>query len=351
MAELEALEIDIPELDQSAMSAARKRQSILTKPPGSLGRLEELSVQLAGMRGHALPAIKRKAVVVMAGDHGVTQEGVSAYPSEVTGQMVHNFLEGGAAINVLAKQAGAEVFVVDLGVASDLGDEPGVIDCRIAPGTANICRGPAMSRAQAVGSIGAGRTLGRGLSEDGFDLIGTGEMGIGNTTIASALTAALLAVDVPLVVGRGTGVDDVGLARKIGAVETALAINQPDPSNPIEVLAKVGGFEIGGLAGLILEAAANRIPVVLDGFITAAAALIAARIAPGARSYMIASHQSVEIGHHLILEELGFSPILDLALRLGEGTGAALAIPIIESALQTLSGMATFEGAGVSNRK
>ncbi len=337
-------------LNEAAMGAARQRQARLTKPPGSLGRLEGLSVQLAGITGKELPSFREKAVIVMAGDHGVTQEGVSAYPAEVTPQMVLNFLHGGAAINVLARHAGARVVVVDMGVASDLPPHPQLIVRKIGYGTANMTRGPAMTRAQAEDAVAAGLEIMSGLVREGVELVGTGEMGIGNTTAASAITAVLCGAPVSDVVGRGTGIDDEGLARKAAAVKQALAINEPDPEDPLDVVAKVGGFEIAGLAGVILGGAAAGVPVVVDGFITGAAALVAARLDPGAKAYMIASHQSVEIGHGLILDELGLSPLLNLELRLGEGTGAALAMHLIDAATRALAEMATFHEAGVSDR-
>lgn len=333
------------------MSSARQRQEALTKPPGSLGRLEELSIQLAGITGQAVPRIDARAVVVMVGDHGVVAEGVSAYPSEVTHQMVLNFLNGGAAINVLARQAEAEVLIVDMGVVAGLEPHPRLIVHKVASGTANITAGPAMSRNEAEAAIRAGRDVLRSLATRGVGLVGTGEMGIGNTTPSSALTAVLAGASVGAVVGRGTGVDDRGLDRKRRAVEQGLRVNRPDASDPVGVLAKVGGFEIAGLAGLILEAAAHRIPIVLDGFITGAAALVATKLAPRSKDYMIASHQSAERGHAVILQHLGLDPLLRLNLRLGEGTGAALAMHLVEASLRTLSEMATFESAGVSDRE
>ena len=340
----------IPALDEAAMTAARQRQSRLTKPPGSLGRLEELSVQLAGITCRSVPVLREKAVVVMAADHGVTAEGVSAYPAEVTAQMVMNFLAGGAAINALARQAGARVVVVDMGVAAPVESNPGLLDRKIAHGTGNIARGPAMAQEQAEAAVLVGQDLMKDLAQQGVDLVGLGDMGIGNTTTASALTAALTGVKVPTVVGRGTGVDDAGLARKMAVVERALAVNRPDPSDPMGTLAKVGGFEIAGLVGVVLGAAASRVPVLVDGFITAAASLVAARLEPEVRPYLIASHRSVEVGHRVILDELGLEPLLELELRLGEGTGAALAMHIIEAATRILAEMATFEDAGVSDR-
>jgi nicotinate-nucleotide--dimethylbenzimidazole phosphoribosyltransferase len=343
-------ELTIRELDESAMQAAGRRQRQLTKPAGSLGRLEELSVQLAGIAGNPLPSVERKAIVVMAADHGVTAEGVSAYPPEVTGQMVMNFLGGGAAINVLARQLGARVVVVDMGVGVELEPRPGLLERKVAFGTANMAGGPAMSPGEAEAALRAGLEIAEGLVADGVQMVGTGEMGIGNTTAASAVTAALTGAPVAQVVGRGTGIDDQGLARKVSVVERSLAVNQPDPEDALDVLTKVGGFEIAGLTGLILGGAAAGVPVVIDGFITGAAALIAGRLAPSAIGYMIASHQSVEIGHKVILEDLGLSPLFKLELRLGEGTGAALAMHVVEAACRILSEMATFDDAGVTER-
>lgn len=338
-------------LDESAMAAARERQLELTKPPGSLGRLEELAVQLAGITGNPLPAVAQRAIIVMAADHGVTEEGVSAYPAEVTGQMVANFLRGGAAINVLARSVGARVVVVDMGVAGELPAHPALRSRRIGPGTRNMADGPAMTREEAERAVEAGievleEEAGRGLS-----LVATGDMGIGNTTAASAIVAALTGAAVGGVTGRGTGVDDAGYARKVRAIERALATNRPDPGDPLDVIAKVGGFEIAGLAGVILGAAAMRIPVVLDGFISGAAALAAVAMAPSAGAFLVAAHRSVEVGHRVVLERLGLEPLLDLGLRLGEGTGAALAMPIVEAALRMQAEMATFAGAGVSGRE
>jgi nicotinate-nucleotide--dimethylbenzimidazole phosphoribosyltransferase len=340
----------IPSLDLAAQSAARVRQDTLTKPPGSLGRLEELSIQLAAIIGQSQPSVARKAVIVMAGDHGVTAEGVSAYPAEVTPQMVLNFLHGGAAINVLARQAGARVVVVDIGVASDLAPQPGLEIRKVAGGTRNMALGPAMTRAQAEEAITIGIQVVEAEIAKGLDLVATGDMGIGNTTASAAIVATLTGQPVARVTGRGTGVDDAGLARKVVVIERALALNQPDPHDPLDVLSKVGGLEIAGLVGVILGAAAQRLPVVIDGFISGAAALVAVKVAPEVKPYLIAAHQSVEIGHRILLEHLGLRPLLDLDLRLGEGTGAALAFHLIEAAARILNEMATFGEAGVSEK-
>jgi nicotinate-nucleotide--dimethylbenzimidazole phosphoribosyltransferase len=338
-------------LDTEAADAAQARQNTLTKPPGSLGRLEALSVQLAGITGQPIPLIDHKAVITMAGDHGVVAEGVSAFPQEVTPQMVMNFLHGGAAINVLARHVGARVIIVDMGVAADIPPHEGLIVRKIAPGTRNIARGPAMTREQAEQAIRAGVEIVEAEVERGLDIVGTGDMGIGNTTPSAAIAAVLAQRTPAEIAGRGTGVDDEGLTRKVRAIESALEVNQPDPEEGLGVLAKVGGFEIGGLAGVILGAAANRVPVVVDGFISTAAAMIAVAIAPQVKPYLIAAHRSQERGHGLMLDWLGLDPLLDFDLRLGEGTGAALGISLAEASCKILAEMATFEDAGVSNKE
>lgn len=337
-------------LDRKVMAAARARQANLTKPAGSLGRLEALSVQLAGIFGEITPQIKRKVIIVAAGDHGVVQEGVSAYPSEVTRQMVLNFLRGGAAINVLARHVGADVVVVDAGVAGDLPYHPSLRTLKIGRGTRNMAQGPAMSTAQALRCVEEGVNLATAEAAKGADLFVPGDMGIGNTTSASAITAAMTGVAVEVVTGRGTGVTDEGLARKIDVVRRALDKNRPDSKDALDVLAKVGGFEIGVLAGVILGGAAARRPVVMDGFISGAAALIAVGLCPRVKDYLIASHRSVEPGHRTQQAYLRLQPLLDLRMRLGEGTGGALAIPLIEAAAKCLKEMATFGEAGVSER-
>jgi nicotinate-nucleotide--dimethylbenzimidazole phosphoribosyltransferase len=348
--DLEKLISRISPLDQPAMDAARARQDLLTKPQGSLGRLETLSVQAAGITGDPLPKIRHKVVTVMAGDHGVVAEGVSAFPQDVTSQMVENFLRGGAAINVLSRHVGARVVVVDMGVAADLPPHPDLMIKKIAHGTANIARGPAMSREQAIQAVLAGADVVDAELERGLDILATGDMGIGNTTPSAAIAAALTGNPAAEIVGRGTGVDDAGLQRKVLAVLRALDVNQPDPRDGLDVLAKLGGFEIGGLAGAILTAAANRRPVVIDGFISTAAAMIAVSLAPQVRDYLIAAHTSQELGHHRMMEWLGVKPLLDLQMRLGEGTGAALAMSLVEAACKILSEMATFGEAGISDK-
>lgn len=337
-------------LSTAAMEAARARQDQLTKPPGSLGRLEELSIRVAGITGNPRPVIRHKAVVVVAGDHGVAAEGVSAYPQEVTAQMVYNFLRGGAAINVLARHIGARVVVVDAGVITDLEPHPALRIRKIGYGTGNIACGPAMTREQAVQALETGIVLVEEERSQGLDIVAPGDMGIANTTPAAAIAAAVTGLPPAEVTGRGTGVDDRNLARKIAVVEQALLVNQPDPKDGVDLLAKVGGFEIGVIAGIILSAAAHRIPVVLDGFVCTAGALVAATIAPTVTAYCIAGHCSAERGHRAMLDHLGLQPLLDLNMRLGEGTGAVLAMGLVEAACKILNEMATFTEAGVSER-
>jgi nicotinate-nucleotide--dimethylbenzimidazole phosphoribosyltransferase len=338
----------IQPLDEGAMAAAQRHQDLLTKPQGSMGRLETLSVQLAGILRDPLPRVERKAVIVLAGDHGIAAEGVSAYPSEVTAQMVLNFLGGGAAVNVLAQQAGARVTVVDVAVAADLPEHPQLKKRKIAKGTANFLRGPAMSREQAAAAVATGIQVIEEEVAQGLDLVATGEMGIGNTTPASAITAVYTGLPVAQVTGRGTGVDDTGLDRKVEAIKQALDLHHPDPSDPLGVLATVGGYEMGAIAGVCLGAAAQRKPTIVDGFISAAGALLAVALCPAVRPYLIASHLSVERGHGPLWQALGLRPLLDMDLRLGEGTGAVLAMHLVEAACRLLSEMATFADAGVS---
>jgi nicotinate-nucleotide--dimethylbenzimidazole phosphoribosyltransferase len=347
---LQTLIDSIQPLDEAAMQAARLRQNNLTKPQGSLGRLEELSIQVAGITGQARPRLAQKIVTVMAGDHGVAAEGVSAYPAEVTLQMVLNFLAGGAAINVLARHAGARVVVVDMGVAVDLPPHPALIVKKVALGTGNIARGPAMSRTQAETAVLAGAEVVKTELAAGMDILGTGDMGIANTSPSAAIACAVTGLPVEQIVGRGTGVDDAGLERKRLAVRRALQMNPVKPDDGLGILAALGGFEIGGLAGAILAAAAARRPVVVDGFISTAAAMIAVMLAPAVRPYLIAAHSSQELGHHVMMSWLGLQPLLDLRLRLGEGTGAALAMNLVEAACKTLDEMVTFGEAGVSEK-
>ncbi len=347
MTDLYATLAAIQPLDIAAMNAAESRQGILTKPPKALGRLETLSITLAGITGSVQPTMSRKVIAVMAGDHGVVAEGVSAYPPEVTRQMVSNFLAGGAAINVLARHVGARVVVTDVGVAADLSGTMGVRLKNVRRGTGNIARGPAMTRDQAIKAIEIGIALVDEEIATGLDIIATGEMGIGNTTPSSAIIAALTGLPACEVTGRGTGITDNALQLKVQTIERALALNQPDLSDPLDVMAKVGGLEIAAMAGVMLGAAAHRIPVVMDGFISGAAALTAARLCPQVKDYILPSHVSVEIGHRVVFTELGLIPLFDLDMRLGEGTGAAIAMTIIDAAAKVLCEMATFADAGV----
>ena len=341
---------DIMPLDEEAMAAARARQDQLTKPLGSLGRLEAVSIQLAGIFGQATPKINRKTVILVAGDHGVVAEGVSAYPQDVTPAMVMNFLGGGAAINVLAKHAGADIVVIDAGVAADLPSHPSLRSAKIGRGTANIAVGPAMTREQAIQCLETGINIAQEQIADGSDMLACGDMGIGNTTPSSAITSVITGASTDVTTGRGTGLDDAALAHKASVVQRAIDVNRPDPKDGLDVLMKVGGFEIGVLAGAFLGAAAGHRPVVVDGFISGAAALIAHTIAPEAKHRFIASHQSVEPGHQIALSSMGLNPLLDMGMRLGEGTGAALAMHIIEASAKCLSDMTTFAEAGVSEK-
>lgn len=334
-------------LDEDAKAEAARYLDTLTKPPGSLGKLEDIAVQLAGIEGSLALDVSRKAVVVMAADHGVCEEGVSAFPAEVTPQMVMNFLHGGAAINVLARQAGADVVCVDIGVNADLAHESLHVR-KVRKGTANIARGPAMSREEAIEAISHGIELAEKLADEGYRLLATGEMGIGNTTPSAAMLTVLANIEPELAVGRGTGVDDAGVRRKQMTVRRAIAANAPDAGDPLDVVSKLGGLEIAGLAGVVLGAAARRLPVVVDGFIASVAALTAVRIAPNAREYLLPSHVSHESAHRLVLERLGLAPMLDMRMRLGEGTGAALAFHLVEAAVRIPREMATFDSAGVS---
>ncbi len=377
--------------DKQAWQKAQERLDSLTKPLGSLGRLEELAKQIASITGTLKPDLSKKLIIVMAADHGVVDEGVSAYPREVTPQMVYNFLAGGAGINVLAKHAGADVVVVDAGVATDLDTaslfsanknenpfvketpsknknlsgeekqstksaETGISSAgifkkaKVAYGTANMAKGPAMTREQACAAIETGISIVQKMVEKGYGIIGTGDMGIGNTTASSAIAACVCSTNVAAVTGYGTGLDDSGLAKKIDVIEKALNVNKPDPDNGLDVLSKVGGFEIGGIAGIILGCARFKTPVVIDGFISGAGALIAELLCPACRDYMIASHSSVEKGHKIMLEKLKLKPLFNFDMRLGEGTGAALGISIADAAIKVMNGMATFGEAGVSQK-
>lgn len=339
----------ITDVNQGAAAATQRLLDAKTKPRRSLGRLEDIACQLAAIQGIPNPPMPTKAVVVMAADHGVAEEGVSAFPPEVTWQMLLNFAGGGAAINVLARHADARMVVVDMGVNGPAEAVPGVMSCRIALGTRNFTKEPAMTLAQATEALERGIAIVDELAASRVDLIAIGEMGIGNTTAATALVAALTGLPVEKLVGRGTGIDDVTLQRKIAVIKRALALHSPIDKSPEEILARLGGFEIAGLAGVVLGSAARGIPVVLDGFIAGAAALVAARLQPLAAKYVIASHESVEIGHKVVLEALGTRPLFKLDMRLGEGSGAALALPLIDAAVRILHEMATFDSAGVSD--
>lgn len=340
----------ICKIDPAIIQQAQNKLDNLTKPLGSLGRLEEMAKQICGITNNLEPSLKNKVIFTLAADHGVTDEGISAYPKEVTAQMVYNFVNAGAGINVLAAHVGARVVVADLGVCVDLKPSPKLVVKKIGYGTKNMAKCPAMTREEAIRSLCAGVEIFENEYRKGIDIAGTGEMGIGNTTAASAITACFTKRSIEEITGRGAGLDDKGLSNKISIIKKSLSVNNPDPSDAIDVLSKVGGFEIGGLAGIILASAANKVPVVIDGFISGAAALIAYHIEPKVKEYMIAAHCSVESGHKFILEHIGLKPLLDLNLRLGEGTGGALAIGLADAAIKILTQMATFKSANVSER-
>jgi nicotinate-nucleotide--dimethylbenzimidazole phosphoribosyltransferase len=348
--QLDHLEVQIEPLDQSWTEKARARQLTLTKPPGSLGRLEELGNRLAAIQQTVTPNVSRKRIYVVAADHGVTDEGVSAYPREVTTQMVHNFLAGGAAINVLGRLGDIEVKVVDAGVDAGFPASLGLIDVKTLHGTANFARGPAMSDSEARRLVMAGIALAQIARNDGIRLLGIGEMGIGNTTAASAITAALTNEDPANHTDRGTGIDDPRLLHKVEVIRESLAVNQPDSSNALDILAKVGGAEIGVMTGVVIGAALSRIAVVADGFISSAAAALAVTLCPTTRDYLFLAHRSVERGHAALTELIGLEPIFDLRMRLGEGTGAALAMHVLDASARLLSEMATFSEAKVSDK-
>ncbi len=339
---------EIGELDRLAMKKAQARLDSLIKPPGSLGVLEEIAVRLAGITGNPWPEIKEKAVIVMAGDHGVLEEGVSVALQEVTAQMLPAFLTGDAGVGVLAKHAGARIIVVDIGVAVPV-DYPGILCRKVRAGTGNIATGPAMSREEAIKALEVGIGVAREEIEKGAELLATGDMGIGNTTPSSAILAAFGGYNAMEVAGRGTLINNQVMKLKISAIKRALEVNRPDVQDGLDVISKVGGLEIAGLAGVILGAAARRIPVLIDGFITTAAALVAFKLAPRARDYIIASHLSSEQGHRLMLELLGLTPVVHLNMRLGEGTGAVVTMGIIEAATKVLREMASFDEVGVTS--
>ena len=336
--------------DAQVREAALDRLREQARPAGSLGVLEPLAAKLAAIAGTLDVRLTRKVIVTCAGDHGIVEEGVSVFPQEVTRQMVHNFVNGGASINVLAKHAGARVLVADLGVACDFDPEMPIFHRKVRKGTANFRREPAMTRDEAIRSLEAGIGIVNKLVRDGgVDLLGTGDMGIGNTSPSTAIIAALSGIPVAELTGRGTGLGDEGLTRKIAVLTEALRLRAPDRDDPIDVLAKVGGCEIGGLAGLVIGAAANRIPVVCDGLISTAGALIAHGLADGVSEYLFASHRSVEVGHRYMHDRLGLEPLLDFGLRLGEGTGAALAFPMLDAATRVLADIKTFAEVAIAD--
>jgi nicotinate-nucleotide--dimethylbenzimidazole phosphoribosyltransferase len=337
-------------IDATLRVKAQARLDRLTKPLGSLGRLEEVAAQYVAITGSLQTTVPHGLVLTLAADHGVAQEGVSAYPREVTPQMVLNFVRGGAGINVLARHTGVDVRVVDIGVDYEFGVVPGLLDRKIMKGTNNLSVEQAMTRDQAEQAVMVGVTLATEAVREGVGLIGTGEMGIGNTTPSAAITSVMTGRSVQEVTGHGTGVDDAGFTRKVAVIQQALNRLRPDRSDPLDVLGKVGGLEIGGLAGVMLGAAAARVPVVLDGFIAGAAALIAVGLQPLCRDYLVAAHRSVERGHQVILDQLGLKPLLNLDLRLGEGTGACLGMSLICAAIKIYTEMATFDEARVSEK-
>lgn len=334
--------------DENIKKKALDRLARQARPAGSLGILEGVGARIAAIKGALDVNLDKKVVVTCAGDHGVVEEGVSLFPQEVTPQMVHNFLNDGASINVLSKHSGARVKVADFGVNSDFSPGLPIFHKKIRKGTSNFTKAPAMSREEAVQSLNAGISIVEALVADGgVDLLGTGDMGIGNTTPSSAIIAAFSGISPKELTGRGTGIDDAMLANKIQVIEKGLALHSPDPGDPIDVLSKVGGFEIGGLAGLVLGSAAFGIPVVCDGIISTAGALIAFELAPGVGDYLFAGHRSVEVGHKYMHERMGLRPLLDLEFRLGEGTGAALAFQLMEASTRILAEIKTFEEVAI----
>ena len=336
--------------DRALEPNLKARLDDLTKPPGSLGRLESLVVQYGLARGTTDLALRRKRICCFAGDHGVADEGVSAYPKAVTPQMVLNMLRGGAAINVLSRHAGADLRVVDVGVDHEFGNAPGLVARKVRRGTRNFTQGPAMTEVETIRAIEVGVALADEAAGDGVDLLGSGEMGIANTTPASALMAVWLGLPVEAVTGRGTGVDDAGLQRKQTAIRRAIEVNRPALGEALTALSALGGYEIAAIAGLALGGAANRVPVVIDGFISSAGALAAMRLHPAVADYLFFSHRSAERGHRAFFDAIGAAPMLDLDLRLGEGTGAALAMTLLDASVKVYNEMATFSSAGVSGR-
>jgi nicotinate-nucleotide--dimethylbenzimidazole phosphoribosyltransferase len=338
-------------VDDNRAEAVQRRLDNKTKPPGSLGRLEELAKRVCLITGEDDPDVSKRAIFVFAGDHGVTDEGVSAYPKVVTAQMVLNFIGGGAGVNVLARHVGADVIVADIGVDHEFTPVEGLRILKVARGTRNMAKGPAMTHEEAVRAVEVGIGLVNEFASKGYGLIGTGDMGIGNTTPSAAIASVFTGLPVELVTGYGTGITDAAFDNKVAVIKKAIEVNGPDPADALDVLAKVGGLEIAGIAGVVLGAAANRIPVVVDGFISTAGALVASELKPEAKGYIIAAHKSVEAGHTAMLDRLGHRPLVDLGMRLGEGTGAALAMGLVDAGVKVLKEMATFEQAGVEGEK
>jgi len=341
----------IKHVDETRADQVQRRLDNKTKPPGSLGRLEELAKRVCLITGKDDPDVSKKAIFVFAGDHGVVDEGVSAYPKVVTAQMVYNFINGGAGVNVLARHVGADVLVSDIGVDTDFEPVPGLRIVKVARGTMNMTKGPAMSMEDTVRAIEVGIGLVNEFAARGYGLIATGDMGIGNTTPSAAIAAVMTGLSVEEVTGYGTGISDETHAHKVAVIKRAIELNSPDPSDPLGVLMKVGGLEIAGIAGVVLGSAANGIPVVVDGFISSAGALIACELKSEVRGYVIAAHKSVERGHVAMMDRMGHTPLLDMGMRLGEGTGAALAMGLVDAGLKVLKEMATFESAGVEGDK
>lgn len=350
MLDLKDMVQGIRPLGDDYLEEAQRRLDNLTKPPGSLGKLEAIARRYAAIRETVDPSITKKVIVAFAGDHGIVAKGVSAYPREVTVQMVLNMLAGGAAVNVLARHVGAEVTVVDIGVDFEFEPHEGLTVRKVSRGTRDFTEGPAMSYDEALRAMEIGVELAGEYARAGVDIIGTGEMGIGNTTPSTAILSVLSGIPVRGITGRGTGIDDQTLNNKIMLIEKGITVNRPDSCDPVDVLAKVGGFEIGGIAGLIIGAAYHRIPVVVDGFISSSGALIAVSMNRTINDYLFYSHLSAEAGHRAMLETLGQEPIMDLDMRLGEGTGSAIAMSVIEGAIKIMTGMATFESAGVERK-
>ncbi|MFZ5450783.1 MAG: nicotinate-nucleotide--dimethylbenzimidazole phosphoribosyltransferase [Thermodesulfobacteriota bacterium] len=351
MKQLSQIISEIEPVEPEWLAQAQERLDILTKPPGSLGRLEELAARYVAIRGEFFPCLEKKQVVVFAADHGVVAEGVSAYPQDVTHQMVLNFLGGGAGINVLARHVGAAVEVVDIGVNHDFGALPGLISRKVAYGSRNMAQEPALTMEEAVQAMLVGQERAQAAINAGADALAAGDMGIGNTTPAAALGAVFTGKPASTIAGRGTGIGDDTWRHKVAIINRALELHRPDANFPVEALAKVGGLEIAGIAGFVLGAAAGRRPLLLDGFIATAGALVAAYLAPAVKDYLIAGHRSVEAGHQIMLDALGLKPLLNFQMRLGEGTGAALGLGLLEAGVKIYQEMATFAEAGVAGKQ